>query len=172
MNPWGHIAAALVAAVLVAAMMIGASVHGQPALAQEAPPPPAPARERIILDLTLPPPDPQGDPLADAQCKEEADAARIAGEIVVCRTLDEATDGVWDRESFERDYAARTQGPVAPNVDGSGIKLPSEGSVFTVTVTAKVGDPPPPTVMIDIEALPEAPPGSDADRIARGEDPP
>lgn len=171
MNPWGHIAAALVGAV-----MIGAGVHGQWASAQEAPPPPAPAPapagERIILDLTLPPPDPQGDPLADAQCKEEADAARIAGEIVVCRTLDEATDGVWDRERFERDYAARTQGPVAPNVDGSGLKLPGEGSVFTVTVTAKVGDPPPPAVMIDIEALPEAPPGSDADRIARGEDPP
>jgi hypothetical protein len=156
----------------IAMTVVMASTFSEGASAQDSSQQPPPEKERVIIDLTLPPRRTDSDPLADRQCAEEADAARIAGEIVVCRSLDEDTDGVWDREAFERDYAARTQGPVAPNVDGSGIKLPGEGSVFTVTVTAKVGDPPPPTLMIDIEALPEAPPGSDADRIGRGEGPP
>jgi hypothetical protein len=33
----------------------------------------------------------------------------------------------------------------------------------------KFGSPPPPAVMIDLKAIPEPPPGSDADRIAKGE---
>jgi len=126
------------------------------------------AQERVIIDLTLPPPEARRDSLAEQECEEEADAARIAGEIVVCRSLSEEIDGVWDREGFERDYAERTQSPRAPSVDGSGVQLPTEGSVFTVTVTAKVGDPPDPVLMIDLESLPEAPEGSDADRVARG----
>ncbi|MEE4201101.1 hypothetical protein [Erythrobacter sp.] len=48
------------------------------------------------------------------------------------------------------------------------MQLPTEGSVFTVTVTAKFGDPPPGPLIIDLEALPEAQPGSDADRAGRG----
>ena len=156
----------------IAMTVVMASTFSEAASAQEAPQQSPPEKERVIIDLTIPPPQARSDPLSDRRCAEEADAARIAGEIVVCRSLDEDTDGAWDREAFERDYAARTQGPVAPDVDGTGIRLPTEGSVFTVTVTAKVGEPPPPTLMIDIEALPEAPPGSDADRIGRGEGPP
>ena len=100
------------------------------------------------------------------QCDD--DAARIAGEIVVCRALGEESDGAFDKRDFDRRYGAATQGDKNPNVDGSGIKLPTEGSIATITVTMKVGDPPPGPLMIDVEALPEAPPGSDADRAARG----
>lgn len=128
-------------------------------------------KERVIIDLTVPPPEPEPDPVLLQKCQEEADAARISGEIVVCRTRPDDLQGVWDAEGWERDYAERTQGPRQPNVDGSGIKLPTEGSVFTVTVTVKTGEPPPPALIIDVEALPEAPPGSDADRIGRGLEP-
>lgn len=124
--------------------------------------------QRLVIDLTLPPPDSEPDPLLEQRCEEEADAARIVDEIVVCRSLGEVTDGAWDAADFERRYAEVTQGIKTPNVDGTGISLPTEGSVITITVTMKMGDAPEQPLIIDVEALPEAPPGSDADRIARG----
>ncbi len=127
-----------------------------------------PDEEPVVLDLTLPPSEEDRDDLAIRQCEDEADAARIAGEIVVCRSLGEGSDGAYDADDFTRRYGEATQGPKAPSVDGTGVQLPVEGSVATITVTAKFGDPPPPPLIIDIEALPEAPPGSDADRAARG----
>lgn len=122
--------------------------------------------ETVVLDLTLPQTKPSAE--LDEQCEAQMDAARLAGEIVVCRSLGEATDGSWNAAEFEREYAQRTLGPKNPDVDGTGLILPTEGSVFTVTVTVKMGDPPAPALMIDVGALPEPPPGSDADRIARG----
>lgn len=118
----------------------------------------------IVIDLTLPP----TARAVDTRCEEQADAARITGEIIVCRSLGEATDGFWNAREFERKYAAATQGPKTPNVDQSGVILPTEGSVFMVTFTAGFGEPPESALMIDIEALPEPPPGSDAARIAQG----
>lgn len=123
---------------------------------------------RIVIDLTLPTREPQPDPLLDQQCEEEADAARIAGEIIVCRKLPEDDSSGFDQRDFERRYAAATPGDRTPNVDGTGVQLPAEGSLFTVTVTMKVGQAPEPPLMIDVTDLPEAPPGSDADRAARG----
>ena len=53
--------------------------------------------------------------------------------------------------------------PRTPDVFG----IPNHGVV--VARGCFIGPcPPPKALMIDIEALPEAPPGSDADRIARG----
>lgn len=118
----------------------------------------------LIIDLTFSAR--EGPP--DENCERQADVARITGEIIVCRNLDEASDGYWNAARFERDYAQRTQGPKTPNVDGSGVILPTEGSIFMVTFTTKFGASPDAPLIIDIEALPEPPPGSDADRIASG----
>ncbi|MEP1421946.1 MAG: hypothetical protein ABJK59_09275 [Erythrobacter sp.] len=120
----------------------------------------------FVLDLTLPGTLPvQG---SYNECDAQTDAARIAGEIVVCRSLGEASDGSWNAQDFERSYAERTQGPKAPDVDGSGIQLPSEGSVITMTVTAELGEASQAPVTVDFDTLPGPPSGSDADRIARG----
>jgi len=87
---------------------------------------------------------PQNPPTAsqDEECERQADAARITGEIVVCRSLGEESDGYYDPQRVEEQYAKRTVGPIAPDVDSSGIQLPTEGSLITVTVTVKTGDPP------------------------------
>lgn len=117
---------------------------------------PQPPRERINLSVTVP-----RDP-ADQQiiedCEEQEDAARITNEIIVCRRIGEASDGSWNREEWERDYAARTQGGRTPDTFG----IPNHGNPIAI------GSVPPPALIIDVEALPQAPEGSDADRIARG----
>jgi len=57
-----------------------------------------------------------------------------------------------------------------PDVAGEGITGPKAlmGAGVTITGCIIPPCPPPPALIIDIEALPEAPAGSDADRIARG----
>lgn len=122
---------------------------------------------RLVIDLTQNPPLSEEDQLAIDQCEDEADAARIAGEIVVCRQLGETSDGSYNHEDFIRRYAEATQGPKTPDVDGTG--LPG-GMAPLVTIRGCFIPPcpPPPALIIDVEALPDAPPGSDADRIARG----
>lgn len=113
-----------------------------------------------------------GEEIAYEACIAEQDAARLRGEIIVCRRRSEdgAAYSGFDKEEWERDYARRTQGVKTPNVAGAGgtIIMPGEGSLITVTVSAKFGDPPEKALIIDVGALPEAPAGSDADRIARG----
>lgn len=143
-------------------------VTAQESKAQEveatAPPTRRPQRRRV-LDLMITKPRPESDRLLEEDCEEEADAARIANEIVVCRQIGEGTDGSWDKEEFERDYAQRTQGEQPVDVAGEGIfRGPA-------TVSGLCIIPPCPAeaaLIIDVEALPQAPEGSDADRIARG----
>jgi hypothetical protein len=104
------------------------------------------------------------------ECLAEQDAAQISGEIIVCRKLgDDAEFSGVDSEAATRRYAERTQGPGTPDVEGAGGSLlyRTEGSVFMVTVKTKTGDPPPPALIIDVEALPDAPEGSDADRVGK-----
>ena len=125
--------------------------------------PPRLPRDRINLSITVP--RDESDRLIEQDCEEEADAARIANEIIVCRQLGEATDGSWDKGEWERDYARRTQGGSTPDVAGGGI-FRGEATVGGLCLIPPC--PPEAALMIDVEALPEAPPGSDADRIARG----
>lgn len=140
------------------------TAQGEEAEEAAAPVPPEP-QERRVLDLMITKPRSQSDQLLIEDCEEEADAARIANEIVVCRQLGEDTDGSWNKEEFERSYAERTQGEKPVDVAGGGIfRGPA-------TVGGLCVIPPCPgeaALIIDIEALPEAPEGSDADRIARG----
>ncbi len=126
-----------------------------------------PNEGRLVIDFTDTRGGPDSDPLLEQQCDEEADAARIRGEIVVCRSLGEQTDGAWNQEDWERRYAEATQGPKTPDVDGTG--LPN-GMAPLVTIRGCFIPPcpPPPALIIDVAALPPPPAGSDADRIARG----
>ena len=119
----------------------------------------------VVFDILAEQPE---DPIAIERCDREADVARIAGEIVVCRERTDRGPPMFDKQAWERDYAQRTMGASTPNVDGSGIRLPTEGSLIAIVVTIPFGKAPDGPLMIDVEALPEAPAGSDADRIARG----
>lgn len=120
-------------------------------------------RETINLSITVP--REESDELLAQDCEEEADAAQIAGEIIVCRQLGEASDGSWNKEDWERRYAERTKGGNQADVAGGGI-FRGEPTVGGLCVIPPC--PGEPALMIDVEALPSAPPGSDADRIARG----
>ncbi|MDC8755886.1 hypothetical protein OIK40_14650 [Erythrobacter sp. sf7] len=118
------------------------------------------------IDLTTPSPAP-ADPEAEKECVVQRDAGIVAGEIVVCRSTGELSDGAWDQDDFLRRYAEVTQGTKAPDVDGTGLPF---GMYPYIDIRGCFIPPCPaqPALMIDVTALPEAPPGSDADRIGRG----
>lgn len=123
--------------------------------------PDEPANRAIDILVTIP----RGE-VSEAQareCEERADAGAISGEIVVCRQIGEDASNSFSggREAAQRRYAQETafQGdPRTPNTFG----IPNHGNPIAL------GSAPPPALIIDVEALPQAPPGSDADRIARG----
>ncbi|WP_375289859.1 hypothetical protein [Qipengyuania sp.] len=113
------------------------------------------------IDLTAAPP--ETEPVVDKACERRQEAAIISGEIIVCAERKAAGPGDYDREKAQDRYAAKTQGQSTPDVFG----IPNHG----IVVARGCFIPPcpkPPALMIDVTALPEAPPGSDADRIARG----
>ena len=85
-----------------------------------------------------------------------------ASEIVVCAPRDSDKDRYPGREQLESVKSTDIGVPRAPDVNG----LPP---CLAFCVTIAIGAPPPPMPLIDVKALPEAPPGSDADLIARGE---
>ncbi len=168
----GLVTAALFAAAPVAAQDDPAVTTEQDesaaVLEESAPPAPTPVstrRQFDRIDLTVTVPKNESDQLLEEDCEEEADAGRIAGEIVVCRQLGEATDGSWNREEWQRDYARRTQGEQPVNVAGGGI-FTGPATIGGLCVIPPC--PPEAALMIDVEALPDAPEGSDADRISRG----
>ena len=104
------------------------------------------------------------EPLED--CSEEQEAALLSGEIIVCRRRSDLDEYGYDRERAERRYARETMNkgnPGAPDVFG----IPDHG-VVAARGCFIPPCPPPPAYIIDFESLPDAPPGSDADRIARG----
>ncbi|MGB3711983.1 MAG: hypothetical protein WA985_09865 [Erythrobacter sp.] len=120
---------------------------------------------RTVIDLTVTVPRDESDRLLEEDCVEANDAATVSNEIVICRRRGEGTDGSWNREEWERDYAARTQGSQPVDVAGAGIfRGPATVSGLCLIPPC----PPEAALMIDVEALPEAPEGSDADRISRG----
>lgn len=123
-----------------------------------------------MIDILAPLGEGAPDPRRIEQCEAERDAAQISGEIVVCRQISEdnsqsysgGRDAAQDRYARETMYAGD---PQAPDVAGPGIfRGPATVSGLCLIPPC----PPPPALMIDVTALPEAPSGSDADRIARG----
>lgn len=169
------------AELLIAVFAIGLLGSGQPGMAQTRVPIDVESLEqneqddgRVVIDILAPP---KGrEPLNDAekrQCERESEAAIISGEIIVCAQLGEDSSHYYsgDRDAARKRYAEETAfaGDIrAPDVAGGGIfRGPA-------TVSGQCFIPPcpkPPALIIDVEALPEAPPGSDADRIARGLEP-
>lgn len=130
------------------------AADAEPSVAQPQPP-------RINLMVTVP----RGEVnQAQAQeCEDRADAGTISGEIVVCRAIgDDGSNALSSsREEAQKRYAQETMlkgGARAPEAFG----IPDNGKGIGF------GGVPPPAVFIDVEALPKAPAGSDADRIARG----
>lgn len=99
----------------------------------------------------------------DTRPPECRNRSRLPGEIVVCgsREADEK-ERIPLRDQTEAAQSVRDGLPRAPDV--SGLPDCSRGCIG-------FGKVPPPMYYFDITALPEAPPGSDADRIAKGEMP-
>lgn len=125
--------------------------------------------ERTVIDILADADQLYGPPPPMEDCSDEQEAAIISGEIIVCRRRrDQREYRTTDPDSAEDRYARETafaNDPQAPDVAGEGIfRGPA-------TVSGMCFIPPCPkeaALFIDVEALPEAPPGSDADRIARG----
>ncbi len=116
---------------------------------------------RMNLMVTVP----RGD-VNEAQlqeCRDDADAGTISGEIVVCREVGDNGANAYsaDREAARKRYAEETALKGAPRApEAFGIPDNGKGIGF--------GKPPPVAIEVDFAALPPAPAGSDADRVARG----
>lgn len=110
-----------------------------------------------------------GPPPPVEDCTEEQEAAIISGEILVCRRIvDRSQYRYSSPDDAEARYARETMNkgdPRTPDVDGPGIfKGPPTVSGLCLIPPC----PAPAAYIIDFDALPETPPGSDADRVGRG----
>ncbi len=97
------------------------------------------------------------------ECRDDADAGTISGEIVVCRETGNNGENplTGDRAATQKRYAQETMLKGAPRApEAFGIPDNGKGIGF--------GKPPPVAITVDFDALPTAPAGSDADRMARG----
>lgn len=123
-------------------------------------PDPEPRQPRINMMVTRPRNEPSEADLR--QCREDEEAAAINGEIVVCRVLgNDGTGLTGNRAETQKRYAQETAfkgAPPPPEMFG----IPDNGKGIGF------GKAPPPAITVDFAALPKAPTGSDADRIARG----
>ncbi len=145
-----------------------------------------PAPQRVPIDLG--PDEPGSEPpqqidiLAAPQTSEAANAAElkecadqtergvVQGEIVVCRELPADTSQLYSgsREAWLKDYAERTQNAGTlppPDVAGAGIFRgpPTVSGLCFIPPCPKD-----PALIVDVEAIPPPPEGSDAERVAQG----
>jgi len=86
-----------------------------------------------------------------------------SNEIVVCRTRDDESDRLPLREELDSVKSTDDGIPRAPDL------RPKYPGIVVARGCFIPPCPPPPMVFIDVKALPEAPEGSDADLIAKGE---
>jgi hypothetical protein len=120
------------------------------------------------IDILVPP---QTSEAADAvelkECADQTERGVVQGEIVVCRELPADTSQLYSgsREAWMKDYARRTMGPSTPDVAGPGIFRgpPTVSGLCLIPPCPK-----PPALIIDVEAIPPPPAGSDAERVAQG----
>ena len=102
------------------------------------------------------------------RCEEEQAAASDGEEIVVCgNPEDAAASAGWSRSDWEDRYADRTRGADPLVVNESNL-LPMVGATITIKGCFIPPCPPPMPLIIDLDAIPATPPGSDADRVGRG----
>lgn len=121
---------------------------------------PAGVPPRINLLVTVPRDEASAADLRE--CRDDEEAAAINGEIVVCRVRgNDGTGLTGTRAESQKRYAQETAFKGAPPPpDLFGIPDNGKGIGF--------GKPPPVAITVDFAALPKAPAGSDADRIAQG----
>lgn len=155
---------------LIVLAAAASALAGQPLAAQDdssatstppaATPPPAPRAPRINMMVTKPRNEPSEADLRE--CRADEEAAAINGEIVVCRVVgNDGTGLTGSRAETQKRYAQETAFKGAPPPpDMFGIPDNGKGIGF--------GKPPPVAITVDFDALPPAPAGSDADRMARG----
>jgi hypothetical protein len=126
-----------------------------PLAAQNAPPVTADEAVAVAQDAYGPP---------DSRAKAECPAPRPGDEIVVC-----------GQEQDNSAFRVQSSGDLDPT--GKGAKdnvprAPDVGTVYPGVVVARgcfiPPCPPPMPVLIDLKAIPEAPRGSDADRVGQG----
>ena len=143
----------------ILSLLIAPAASAQELEAQSASPPQA-------IDILIEP-SPQ-DATYENCSPEQEDAAAISGVIIVCRRITGSENRLYSKQEAEERYARETMNEgliAAPDVAGAGIfRGPATVSGLCLIPPC----PPPPAYMIDFSALPDAPPGSDADRIARG----
>lgn len=143
----------------------GATAAPAPSAAPPATSTPEPPRERINVLVTVP----RGEinQAQVQQCEDAADAGQISGEIVVCRQVgdDGSNSFSGSRAEAQKRYAQETALKGAPRAPDFIADCRDQGNPFGCVSVGKV---PPPALIIDVAALPQAPAGSDADRIARG----
>lgn len=149
----------IAALMALAAVALGAT----PALAQDGARGSPPER----IDLTIPPPEPMSS--TEEACERQREAALVSGEIVVCGGQSTVPNQRFSnsREEAQRRYAAQTQGRGPVQLPELGI-FKGPATVSGICVPGIFNCPKPPALIVDVRALPQAPPGSDADRIARG----
>lgn len=101
---------------------------------------------------------------ADSRAKPECPMPKPGDEIVVCA-----------QENDNSGFRVQSSGDLDPTGAGAKDKVPRApdvGTVYPGVVVAKgcfiPPCPPPMPVLIDLKAIPEAPPGSDADRVGQG----
>ncbi len=157
---------ALPAAAQDADPNIGQDIEQAPA-AQSPAQPDARRTAGEVIDILIPIPAAPYDPGAQAQCEREQSAAEISGEIIVCARRRDDSQYRTTSDSRKR-YAEETafiNDPQAPDVAGAGI---FRGPATVGGMCFIPPCPPPKAIIIDVAALPQAPAGSDADRISRG----
>ena len=100
----------------------------------------------------------------DSRAKPECPTPKPGGEIVVC--------GQTEDQSRFRVKSSGDLDPTGAGAKDNVPRAPAVGTVYPGIVVARgcfiPPCPPAMPVLIDLKAIPEAPPGSDADRAARG----
>jgi len=150
------------------ALMMSGPVRAQDDTAATPPPAappsgPAETQERPRINLLVTVPRGEVNQAQAQECEDRADAGTVSGEIVVCRAIgsDGSNSLSGSRAEAQKRYAEETAFKGAPPPpDMFGIADNGKGIGF--------GKVPPPAFIVDFDALPTAPAGSDADRIARG----
>ena len=99
-------------------------------------------------------------------CSAEQEAAALSDEIVVCGQISDGSPyRLYDNDTAMKELAERTKFDGIPRAPDFLLDCHDQGYPAGCV---KMGSAPPPAYMIDFDSLPDAPPGSDADRIARG----
>jgi len=167
LSSWTRAFLATLLAPLGLVLLFPAPVAAQEAAASAAPAP-ASKQDKVSVDEALAkarevygPPAPE--PEVPIECAKQRD--RTPDEIVVCARLEDS-EKYHVRSSLDQGDDSHLSWAGDP---------PDLEPQYPGDVVARgcfiPPCPPPPTYYFDIEALPEAPPGSDADKIAKGEMP-